>query len=164
MASPTVAPGDKRGEYLPLDQQTSAIGRAESPALQILNDRVSRQHLRMRVDKTTGKYYALDMGSKHGLSPKEDLPQPFDTDYQRTQSPFLRRQHHVPPLFAWLSALVAGTAALLASVNWSKSLSFSFELVLASRNSTHFSANCLSAVSNRADSFHPCCPPCRLFR
>jgi pSer/pThr/pTyr-binding forkhead associated (FHA) protein len=66
MGSLIVASGDKRGEYLPLGQRTSVIGRAESLPLQILDDAVSRRHLRVRFDKATGKYYATDMGSKHG--------------------------------------------------------------------------------------------------
>ena len=66
MGSLIVASGEKRGEYLPLGQRTSVIGRAESLPLQILDDMASRQHLRVRFDKLTGKYYAEDMGSKHG--------------------------------------------------------------------------------------------------
>jgi pSer/pThr/pTyr-binding forkhead associated (FHA) protein len=66
MASIIITSGDKRGEYLPLGQRTSVIGRAESLPLQILDDKVSRWHLRIRFDKAAGKYYAEDMGSKHG--------------------------------------------------------------------------------------------------
>lgn len=42
------------------------IGRAESLPFQILDDLVSRRHFRVRFDKDAGKYYAEDMGSKHG--------------------------------------------------------------------------------------------------
>jgi pSer/pThr/pTyr-binding forkhead associated (FHA) protein len=66
MASIIITSGDKRGEYLPLGQRTSVIGRAESLPLQILDDRVSRWHLRIQFDAASGKYYAEDMGSKHG--------------------------------------------------------------------------------------------------
>ena len=66
MGSLIVASGDKRGEYLPLGQRISVIGRAESLPLQILDDMASRRHLRIRFDQATGKYCAEDMGSKHG--------------------------------------------------------------------------------------------------
>jgi pSer/pThr/pTyr-binding forkhead associated (FHA) protein len=66
MASLIVISGKQTGEFLPLGQRTSIIGRAESLPLQILDDMVSRKHLRIRFDKDTGKYYAEDMGSKHG--------------------------------------------------------------------------------------------------
>jgi pSer/pThr/pTyr-binding forkhead associated (FHA) protein len=67
MASLIVISGKQTGEFLPLGQRTSVIGRAESLPLQILDDKVSRKHLRIRFDKGTGKYYAEDMRSKHGV-------------------------------------------------------------------------------------------------
>jgi pSer/pThr/pTyr-binding forkhead associated (FHA) protein len=66
MASLIVISGKQTGEFLPLGQRISVIGRAESLPLQILDDMVSRRHFRIRFDKDTGKYYAEDMGSKHG--------------------------------------------------------------------------------------------------
>ena len=66
MGSLIVISGEKTGEFLPLGQRISVIGRAESLPLQILDDLVSRRHFRVRFDKDTGKYYAEDMGSKHG--------------------------------------------------------------------------------------------------
>jgi pSer/pThr/pTyr-binding forkhead associated (FHA) protein len=66
MASLIVISGNQTGEFLPLGQRISVIGRAESLPLQILDDIVSRRHFRIRFDKGTGKYYAEDMGSKHG--------------------------------------------------------------------------------------------------
>jgi pSer/pThr/pTyr-binding forkhead associated (FHA) protein len=66
MASLIVVSGKQTGEFLPLGQRTSVIGRAESLPLQILDDMVSRKHLRIRFDKNKGKYYAEDMHSKHG--------------------------------------------------------------------------------------------------
>ena len=67
MASLIVISGNQTGEFLPLGQRTSVIGRAESLPLQILDDMVSRKHLRIRFDKGEGKYYAEDMSSKHGV-------------------------------------------------------------------------------------------------
>jgi len=66
MASLIVVSGKQRGEYLPLGQRTSVIGRAESLPLQILDDMVSRRHFRVLSEGSTGKYYAEDMRSKHG--------------------------------------------------------------------------------------------------
>jgi pSer/pThr/pTyr-binding forkhead associated (FHA) protein len=66
MASLIVISGNQTGEFLPLGQRISVIGRAESLPLQILDDMVSRRHFRIRFDKDTDKYHAEDMGSKHG--------------------------------------------------------------------------------------------------
>ena len=67
MASIIVTSGDQKGEYLPLGRRISVIGRAETLSLQILDDLVSRKHLRIRFDEPTNKYYAEDMQSKHGV-------------------------------------------------------------------------------------------------
>jgi pSer/pThr/pTyr-binding forkhead associated (FHA) protein len=66
MGSLILISGERTGEFLPLGQRVSVIGRAESLPLQILDDLVSRRHFRVRFDKDTGKYYAEDMGSRHG--------------------------------------------------------------------------------------------------
>lgn len=66
MASIIITSGGQKGEFLPLGRRTSVIGRAESLSLQILDDHVSRKHLRVRFHEGTGRYYAEDMGSKHG--------------------------------------------------------------------------------------------------
>jgi len=66
MATLIVISGKQRGEYLPLGQRTSVIGRAESLPLQILDDGVSRRHFRVLFDKDSGKYYVEDMNSRHG--------------------------------------------------------------------------------------------------
>ena len=66
MASIIVTSGDKMGEFLPLGRRISVIGRAEALPLQILDDFVSRKHLRIRFDQTTNRYYAEDLKSKHG--------------------------------------------------------------------------------------------------
>jgi pSer/pThr/pTyr-binding forkhead associated (FHA) protein len=67
MASIIVTSGDKKGEFLPLGRRTSVIGRAENLPLQVLDDLVSRKHLRIRFDENTGSYQAEDMDSKHGV-------------------------------------------------------------------------------------------------
>ena len=68
MGSIIVTSGKQRAEYLPLGQRTSMIDRNEALSLQVLDALISRKHLRVWFDKTTSKYYAEDMHSKHGLS------------------------------------------------------------------------------------------------
>ena len=67
MASIIVISGEQKGEYLPLGRRTNVIGRAEALPMQILDDMVSRKHLRIRYDENTNEHYAEDMNSKHGV-------------------------------------------------------------------------------------------------
>ena len=67
MASIIVISGKQKGEFLPLGQRTSVIGRAETLPLQILSDLVSRKHLRIFYDHSKNQYFAEDMNSKHGV-------------------------------------------------------------------------------------------------
>jgi len=66
MASIIITSGGKQGEFLPLGRRISVIGRGEALPLQVLDDLVSRKHLRIRFDDVTHRYYAEDLGSKHG--------------------------------------------------------------------------------------------------
>ena len=67
MASIIVTTGEHKGEYLPLGRRTNVIGRAEALPMQILDDMVSRKHLRIRYDENTNEHNAEDMDSKHGV-------------------------------------------------------------------------------------------------
>lgn len=67
MASIIVTTGNQKGEYLPLGRRTNVIGRDEALPLQILDDLVSRKHLRIRFDEAENRYSAEDMDSKHGI-------------------------------------------------------------------------------------------------
>ena len=67
MASIIVTTGEHKGEYLPLGRRTNVIGRAEALPMQILDDMVSRKHLRIRYDENTNGHNAEDMNSKHGV-------------------------------------------------------------------------------------------------
>ena len=67
MASIIVTSGEQKGEYLPLGRRTSVIGRGEALPMQILDDLVSRKHLRIWFNEGTNKYDAEDMDSKHGV-------------------------------------------------------------------------------------------------
>ena len=67
MASIIVTSGKQEGEFLPLGRRTSVIGRDEALSLQVLDDLVSRKHLRIYFERATSTYYAEDMKSKHGV-------------------------------------------------------------------------------------------------
>jgi pSer/pThr/pTyr-binding forkhead associated (FHA) protein len=67
MASIIVITGEHKGEYLPLGRRTNVIGRAEALPMQILDDMVSRKHLRIKYDENTNEHNAEDMNSKHGV-------------------------------------------------------------------------------------------------
>ena len=67
MASIIVMTGTQKGDYYPLGHRTNVIGRDEALPIQILDEHVSRKHMRIRFDKDKDKYYAVDMGSKHGV-------------------------------------------------------------------------------------------------
>ena len=67
MASIIVTSGEHKGEYLPLGRRTNVIGRAEALPMQILDDMVSRKHLRIRYDEDKNEHNAEDMNSKHGV-------------------------------------------------------------------------------------------------
>ena len=68
MASIIVTSGEHKGEYLPLGRRTNVIGRAEALPMQILDDMVSRKHLRIKYDENTNEHHAEDMNSKHGVT------------------------------------------------------------------------------------------------
>ena len=66
MASIIVMTGSQQGDYYPLGHRTNVIGRDEALMIQILDDRISRKHMKICYDKDKDNYYAVDMGSKHG--------------------------------------------------------------------------------------------------
>lgn len=67
MASIFVMTGNQKGDYYPLGRRTNVIGRDEALPIQILDDRISRKHLRIGFDADGGRYYAADMNSRHGV-------------------------------------------------------------------------------------------------
>jgi len=67
MASIIVMTGTQRGDYYPLGRRTNVIGRDEALPIQVLDDRISRKHLRIGFDADSDQYYAADMHSKHGV-------------------------------------------------------------------------------------------------
>jgi pSer/pThr/pTyr-binding forkhead associated (FHA) protein len=67
MASLIITSGEQKGEYLLLGNRINVIGRAESLPMQILDDMISRKHLRIRYDENSNQHFAEDMESKHGV-------------------------------------------------------------------------------------------------
>jgi len=67
MATVIITSGEQKGDYYPLGWRTSVIGRAEMLPIQILDDLISRKHLQIRFVEEEGKYYVMDMKSRHGV-------------------------------------------------------------------------------------------------
>jgi pSer/pThr/pTyr-binding forkhead associated (FHA) protein len=66
MASIIVMSGIEN-KYYPLGKRTSVIGRSEKVEIQVVDEYVSRKHLQMRFDECQNCYYAVDVGSRHGV-------------------------------------------------------------------------------------------------
>ena len=67
MASIIITSGPQKGDFYPLGHRTNVIGRDEALLIQILDEHISRKHMQIIYDKDKGRYYALDMKSKHGV-------------------------------------------------------------------------------------------------
>ena len=67
MASLIITNGNQEGDYYPLGRRTNVIGRDEALPIQILDNMVSRKHLQIRFDQSTGRYFAFDMKSRNGV-------------------------------------------------------------------------------------------------
>ena len=68
MASIIYSTVDKQGRYLPLGRRINIIGRSEALSMQVLDDQVSRKHLKIRYEESTGQHLASDMNSHNGVS------------------------------------------------------------------------------------------------
>ena len=67
MASLIVMTGQQECDYYSLGKRTNVIGRDEALPIQILDERISRKHLKIRYDSDKDTYTACDMNSKHGV-------------------------------------------------------------------------------------------------
>ncbi|MFC1783695.1 FHA domain-containing protein [Planctomycetota bacterium] len=67
MASLIVMTGQQEGDYYSLGKRTNVIGRDEALPIQILDERISRKHLKIHYDPDKDTYYAVDMDSRHGV-------------------------------------------------------------------------------------------------
>lgn len=68
MASLLITSGINKGDYYPLAEGVFTVGRDAKNTAQVIDDRVSRQHLRVRFDHESGRYLASDAGSRNGSS------------------------------------------------------------------------------------------------
>lgn len=66
MATIIVTSGPGKGSSYPLGHRSTVIGRDEGLLIQILDEHVSRKHMRIRFEKETSQYLAQDMESRHG--------------------------------------------------------------------------------------------------
>ena len=62
-----VTSGEGKGNYYPLGHRTTVIGRAEQLPIQILDDRVSRKHMKIHYNSERERYSAVDYNSRHGV-------------------------------------------------------------------------------------------------
>ncbi len=67
MASIIILTGEHSGVYYPLGHRTTVIGRDEAIPVQIVDEHVSRKHMKIRYNSQTQEYIAVDMKSKHGV-------------------------------------------------------------------------------------------------
>ncbi|MHC4642538.1 MAG: FHA domain-containing protein [Planctomycetota bacterium] len=67
MASIFVMTGTQKGDYYPLGRRTNVVGRDEALLIQVLDDRVSRKHMRIGFNADTNLHYVADMNSRHGV-------------------------------------------------------------------------------------------------
>ena len=67
MASLIVMTGQQKGDYYSLGKRTNVIGRDEALPIQILDERISRKHLKIHYDPDKESYSVVDMNSKHGV-------------------------------------------------------------------------------------------------
>ena len=68
MASLLVTSGINKGDYYPLTEDDFTVGRDAKNTAQVIDDRVSRQHLIVRFDQASNTYLASDSGSRNGSS------------------------------------------------------------------------------------------------
>jgi pSer/pThr/pTyr-binding forkhead associated (FHA) protein len=67
MATLVILEGPNQGAHFPIVEPVISVGRDDTCSLQILDDRVSRMHLQLRIETTTGRHIAADYRSAHGV-------------------------------------------------------------------------------------------------
>ena len=72
MATIFVVSGPSRGFRFHLEPEPITVGRDEACDVQIVDDLVSRRHMRFKPDQTTGGYEVSDLGSSNGVYIHED--------------------------------------------------------------------------------------------
>jgi pSer/pThr/pTyr-binding forkhead associated (FHA) protein len=84
MASLIITSGDQKGDFYPLGKRTTVIGRDEGLLVQVLDNKVSRKHMRIRFENDA--YCISDMASKHGV---------FVNDQWITEETELKEQDYI---------------------------------------------------------------------
>ena len=67
MAFLLIVSGPNEGDYHPLGKSAVTIGRDEACSIQILDELVSRRHMQVRYEESTGVYRAVDDESANGV-------------------------------------------------------------------------------------------------
>ena len=67
MACLIVMSGPQEGECYRLDEDTTVVGRAETNPVQILDEKVSRKHMKIQFDQEKQQYRVCDMRSMSGV-------------------------------------------------------------------------------------------------
>ena len=67
MASIIIISGKQKGDFYRLGHRTTVIGRDETLPIQIIDNHISRKHLRIRFNQNSWSYSAIDIGSKNGV-------------------------------------------------------------------------------------------------
>jgi pSer/pThr/pTyr-binding forkhead associated (FHA) protein len=67
MASIIIQTGPRQGDYYPLGQRTTIIGRDEALTVQIKDPHISRKHLKIRYDIESQDFKAVDLNSTNGV-------------------------------------------------------------------------------------------------
>lgn len=67
MATLLITSGSRSGDHYPLGRRSNVVGRDEGLLIQILDEHVSRKHFLLRYARESCRYFAQDLGSRHGL-------------------------------------------------------------------------------------------------
>ena len=67
MASIIIVSGPNEGDFYPLGTRTMVAGRDAACPIQILDELVSRKHLRVSFEQADSRYHAMDMKSANGV-------------------------------------------------------------------------------------------------
>ncbi len=87
MASLLIVSGSSAGDYYLLRRQTVVIGRDDGCPIQIVDEAVSRRHLRIRHDDAADCYFAEDLDSANGTCVNDT---PVDQPHALTDGDVLR--------------------------------------------------------------------------
>lgn len=67
MATLVIIEGQSQGSQFKLTAPLISVGREETCTFQVLDDEVSRKHLQLKLDPTTGRHSAGDYRSANGV-------------------------------------------------------------------------------------------------